>query len=164
MVTKKEMRRAAQKRVEDKETTLPQTALPVAAAPTNLKLDDGLQVKRHITLPSFTVKEASKQRTFFIMDAMRISQIKSKKDDEQKRDPATICTVVDMDTGEHGTFIVPAVVKANLERDYPEAGYVGKAFAIINKGKRTEAQRYNDFAIYEVGGAKVDELAKSIGK
>lgn len=118
-------------------------------------LPEGVTVKRHVTLPSLAIKTAGQQKILFIIDAMRVSKITDKAgtDAEGKaktREPATICTAGDCETGELVTFIVPAVVKSNLERDYPKDSYVGKSFVIQNKGKRSEAQRYNDFAIAEV--------------
>lgn len=112
-----------------------------------LALPAGAKVTRHVTLPSLAIKTEGMQCNLFFMDAMRESKIKDK---ESKREPATICTVGDLDKGGQFILIIPAVVKANLERDYPEHSYVGKSFAIKNMGKRTEAQRYNDFAIAEI--------------
>jgi len=111
-------------------------------------MPEGLTVTRRVTMPSLALKTPGQGRALLIQDAMRISQIKDKTD--QKREPATICTVTDMKSGEMFTFIVPAVVRENLVRDYPSDSYVGKGFWIVNKGKRTETQRYNDFEITEV--------------
>lgn len=118
-------------------------------------LPEGFKVKRSVTLPVIVIKKAGDFRVLKITDAMRISKIEDKKaaktaDGEKKREPATICTVIDVKSGEMGTFIVNAVVKSNLERDYPNDSYVDKTFYIKNRGKRQESQRYNDFDIHEV--------------
>lgn len=135
------------------------TALsPAVAASTiaAMNLPAGVTLKRHVTLPSLAIKVVGQQEILFIMDAIRVSKIKQKielnVDGTQKaaREPAQICTAGKHGTGELVTFIVPAVVRENLVRDYPNDSYVGKSFVIQNKGKRTEAQRYNDFAIVEV--------------
>lgn len=124
--------------------------LPAVAG--SLKLPEGVKVKRHVTLPSLAIKKSGEQRILFLMDAMRVSKIKEKKTEDGKpaREPATICTVGDVEDGSMYIFIIPAVVKENLLRDYPNDSYVGKSFVIQNKGKRSETQRYNDFAIAEV--------------
>jgi hypothetical protein len=131
----------------------------VASSVPGITLPEGTRIKRHVTLPSLAIKADGQQELLFIVDEMRVSKITQKADEKKPREPATICTAIKVDTGETVTFIVPAVVKANLLRDYAkldDAGnvksqtYVGKAFAIQNKGKRTESQRYNDFAIYEL--------------
>lgn len=124
-------------------------------------LPAGITVKRHVTLPSLAIKEKGQAEILTIMDPLRVSKIKQ-KDKESNREPATICTI-GRHVGEHNpkatqgmfTFIVPTVVKGNLERDYVdektgEIHYVGKSFFIRNLGKRTESQRYNDFEIFEV--------------
>lgn len=131
----------------------PKKSSTEAQAPvvTAAKIPDGFKVKRNITLPVLVLKKAGDKRIVEIQDEMRVSKIEQKADAQgKKREPATICTVADAQTGEQFTMLVPAVVKSNLLRDYPEAKYVGKVFMIENMGKRTEAQRYNDFRIYEV--------------
>lgn len=125
-----------------------------APAATAAKLPEGFKIKRSITLPVLVLKKAGDSKTVKIQDAMRVSKIEQKADAAgKKREPATICTVVEVLTGEQFTMLVPAVVKSNLLRDYPDDTYVGKVFMIENMGKRTEAQRYNDFRIYEVEAA-----------
>lgn len=128
------------------EVALPSAPGTAVAVPSSLP--EGIKVKRRITLPSLAIKTPGQGRALVIMDAMRVSKVKDKS--EQKREPATICTVGDMQTGEMFTFIVPAVIKGNLDENYPDDSYVGKAFWIQNKGKRTESQRYNDFELSEV--------------
>lgn len=125
-------------------------------------LPAGVKVKRHVTLPSLAIKAAGQTEILTIMDEMRISTIKQKADATKPREPATICTAGKHGTGELVTFIVPAVVKSNLLRDYckpsgvqelsevKEHGYVKKTFMISNRGKRNANQRYNDFEISEV--------------
>lgn len=133
---------------------------PAALAPA--KLPEGMKVVRHVTLPSLAIKKEGQTEILTIMDEMRVSKItqsagKDAEGKEKKKEPATICTAGKHGTGELVTFIVPAVVKANLIRDYtddgkltPQKTYVGKTFMISNRGKRTESQRYNDFEIMEV--------------
>lgn len=134
------------KRQGKKEEQAPQVAAPTAA-----NLPEGFKVKRSITLPVLVLKKQGDTATVLIQDAMRVSKVETKADASgKKREPATICTVVKVDSGEQFTMLVPAVVKANLLRDYPDDDYVGKTFMIQNMGKRTEAQRYNDFRIFEV--------------
>jgi hypothetical protein len=133
----------------------------------SLVLPAGVTIKRHVTLPSLAIKNPGQAEILTILDPMRVSKIKQKVEldsagkPKAPREPATICTV-GRHAGEHNpsaktgqfTFIVPAVVRENLERDYPAdadgvVGYVGKSFYIVNCGKRTESQRYNDFQIAE---------------
>lgn len=125
-----------------------------AAIATGMNLPEGFKAKRTITLPSLVLKEVGAAKTVKILDEMRVSKIESKPTaDGKKREPATICTVVDVATGEQAIMLVPAVVKANLLRDYPDGKYVGLTFYVKNNGKRSESQRYNDFMIVEVEAA-----------
>ena len=128
-----------------------QQVLDNAAAVAAAKAPEGFKTKRVITLPTIVIKEPGTSRVLTLVDAFRISKVEAKPAaDGTKVKPATICTATDAVSGEMGIFIVPTVVLSNLERDYPEEGYVGKTFHIANLGKRKESQRYNDFSISEV--------------
>lgn len=134
-----------------------QPATP-AAPPVVANLPEGVKAVRNVTLPTLVLKKAGDSAVLKFMDAMRISKVKTKPDvgpdgKVKEREPATVATVVNIQTGEQFIYLVASVVKSNLERDYPAEAYVGKAFYIQNKGKRTENQRYNDFAIIEVEAA-----------
>ena len=119
-------------------------------------IPEGYKAKRAITLPSLSIKPG----TFYnlrIEDAMRISTVRDKpafeadgKTKKKPRDPATICTVTDVITGEQYTYLVNSVVQENLRRDFPNDTYVGKVFKIANMGKRQENQKYYDFSIIEL--------------
>lgn len=130
------------------------------------QLPVGIVITRRITMPSLVMKKAGVVAYLTIVDAMRISTVKNKPakgPDGKDRpvDPATICTVGDILTGEMYTFLVPAVVRENLIRDYPGDAYVGKCFMIENKGKRNEGQRYWDFAIAEIDASALTAVAQS---
>ncbi len=131
------------------------TSVAVSVPGTAVALPAGVTIKRRITLPSLAIKKAGESRILAFADAMRESKVVTKQADGTERKPAMIATVGDCLTGEMFIFIVPTVVHANLARDYPATadgvpGYVGKAFQIVNKGKRSDSQRYNDFEISEV--------------
>lgn len=124
---------------------------PEVVQPTGLNLPAGFKMVRQITVPSLSIKKIGDFRVLRFNDEMRVSKVIEKAEAGKKpREPATICGVTDTATGELFTFIVPAVVKSNIERDYAEASYVGKVFYIKNMGKRNETQRYNDFQVLEV--------------
>jgi len=129
-------------------------------------LPAGIVITRRITMPSLVMKKAGVVAYLTIVDAMRVSTVKNKpvKDSDGKEkplEPATVCTVGDILTGEMYTFLVPSVVRENLKRDYPNDTYVGKCFLIENKGKRNEGQRYWDFAIAEIDASGLTAAAQS---
>ena len=111
----------------------------------------GFKVKKQVTMPSLSMKEGQQYALRFD-SAMRVSEVMDKKvkDGGKPREPATIANVTNVETGEAYVFIVPTVVKMNLERDYKDEAYVGCIFQITHKGKRNTTQRYFDFAISEL--------------
>lgn len=113
-------------------------------------MPEGLTIKRTITVPSLVLKVVGEGAALRFDSAMRISTIQQKAGEGKQMDPATIANVTDVKTGEQFIFLVPSLVKSNLQNNYPDDGYNGKAFWICNKGKRKPSQRYNDFEIQEV--------------
>ena len=68
---------------------------------------------------------------------------------EEKKEPARIAHVVDLETGEEGLMIVGKVLEGTLDEMYPDNKYVGKCFEIVNHGVRAE-KKYNTYSISEV--------------
>lgn len=121
--------------------------VPASAA----NLPAGFKTKKLVTLPTLSLKQVGVTYSVQILDAMRVSQLKAKqKVGGKEMEPATVCTVVKLDTGEQANMLIPAVVKGNLQEHYPNDSYVGCMFQITNNGKRSETQRYNDFSIIEI--------------
>lgn len=114
---------------------------------------EGMKAVRVVTLPSLAFKTVGVGYAVQFLEKMRESKVITKTADGTPQKPATIARGATVPDGAMYTLIVPAVVKDNLERDYPDDGYVGKAFYIVNMGKRKEGQKYNDFAITEVAPA-----------
>ena len=142
---------------------LPQTA----AVPQSGALV-GFKVKRQITMPTLTMKEASPAMVLRFNSRMALSTYVDPDPKKVKEKPATVADVTDMATGMAYKFLVPSVVEANLRRDFDaevkvsgegksakitedkgEHEYVGKCFQIQCLGKRP-GKRYRDFSILEV--------------
>lgn len=64
------------------------------------------------------------------------------------KEPAILLPVVDLETGETGVIIAPAVLQTELVKTYGAMGYVGKAFEILKT--RDMAVKYNHVAICEI--------------
>lgn len=90
-------------------------------------------------------------RVLRIDTPMEISTRKEKAG-AKKMEPATVCQVTDIETGETGTMICAKVIRSSLEEGYPNGGYVGKAFEITkgDKKKSGDGFMYSPFAVYEV--------------
>ena len=69
--------------------------------------------------------------------------------DDKKKEPATLCDVINLATGEPGQIIANAIIKSTLDENYPDNSYVGKCFS-ITKQARQEGKQYDKFAIEEI--------------
>jgi hypothetical protein len=67
----------------------------------------------------------------------------------KKKEPATLCDVTDLTTGEACQIILHAVVKSVLTDEYPNDSYVGKGFQITKMGK-APGKDYNRFDVQEI--------------
>lgn len=68
-----------------------------------------------------------------------------------KMDPAELAEVVNLETGEIGLIIINTVLGKQFEENYPNAGYVGKSFAITMKD--IPGKRYKQFTLFELEAA-----------
>ena len=68
---------------------------------------------------------------------------------DAKMQPARICNVVDLATGQEMQLVCGAIVEANIVESYPNEGYVGKCFEIVKRPK-PEGKRYFLYDISEI--------------
>ena len=107
--------------------------------------------------------EVDKPKYLKIEAAMHIGKdIKSRnaKEDDKKKEPATIVDVTDLQTGEPAQIIVNAVLKSVLTDEYPNDAYVGKCFS-ITKQARQQGKQYDPFKIEEIEDPAEEETAKA---
>jgi hypothetical protein len=130
----------------------------MALVPTAFALPDNMKLTRVRALvrPFLLIKNKGDGRLLLFRGAMELVQLKGRDADNKvakggkPREPATVCDVVDMQTGEEFRYILGAVVVSSLKDTYPDNEFVGKSFLIINKGKRRPEQEYVDFQVDEV--------------
>ncbi len=84
-----------------------------------------------------------------IETAMHIGKDMKPGADGKKKEPATLCDVIDLKTGEPCQLIMNAVVKSVLSEEYPNDAYVGKCFA-ITKQVRVQGKAYDPFSVEEI--------------
>jgi len=87
-----------------------------------------------------------------IESAMHVGkEIKSRNatETDKKKEPATLCNVTDLSSGELGQFIANTVIKSTLDENYPNDTYVGLCFS-ITKQARQEGKQYDKFSIEEI--------------
>lgn len=163
MATAAQKKAAANKAAKSANTrNVPQTVPPQTTALAVTGLPAGLVAVKRVTMPSLVLKIVNDTRVLNIVDAFRTSKVPGKVDPKTgvAEKPAIVCTVGDVLTGEMFTLLVPSVVQSNLENEYPDAGYVGRVFALTNKGKR-EGKRHVDFEITEVDASALTAAAKA---
>lgn len=71
------------------------------------------------------------------------------KDGEAEEKPADLANVIDLETGEPCQIIVGSVLRGILEDNYPDAGYIGHRFQIIQHAQR-EGKRYKTYTVNEL--------------
>lgn len=107
-------------------------------------------VKRQVTLP--LLKQIDGQVvTIKITSAIYVGKqiTDAKNPDKAKEKPADLVHVVELISGRPMVYIIGAVVKGNLQEQYPKDTYVGKCFA-INKRPGPTGKRYKDYEILEI--------------
>lgn len=77
-----------------------------------------------------------------------VTPIKTGEKLDDKKEPAEICEVIDMETGEHRTLVTSTVLRKELLKQYPSDGYVGKFFQLSMS--RRENKNYNDVTLVEI--------------
>lgn len=104
---------------------------------------------RSVTLPTFRLEE---EKTIYVTidSPMAVSSFAGKPDKDGKaKEPATVCTVTNVETGEIGHIIVGAVLKGILNETYAKDAYVGKSFE-ITKHAKANGKRYNTYSLFEI--------------
>lgn len=126
-----------------------------AAGMVNTNQGRKFAVVRNVTLPVLKI-EIEKPVYVTIREAMRLgSAQKAGRDDgkggekKAKMEPATVTSVVDLETGEVKTLIVSAVIKGIFNDDYPNDSYVGKSFCLVKHAKK-EGKNYFNFSVDEI--------------
>jgi hypothetical protein len=104
-------------------------------------------VKKHVTLPLMKIAPNT-TRYFKLTGAMHIGKDVKQPEGTAKKEPATLCHAIDLETSEEGQFIVPTVLKSELTDAYANDGYVGKSFQFTFT--RPEGKRYNLVTIAEI--------------
>lgn len=104
---------------------------------------------RAVTLPTLRLVEETAVHVT-ITSPMAQSQVSQRPDKDGKvKEPATVCNVTDLDTGELTQIICGAALKGILNETYPNDGYVKKSFEIIKHAKAA-GKRYNTYSVFEI--------------
>lgn len=71
------------------------------------------------------------------------------KEGKKAQEPAEVCNVIDLTTGEEVQIIVAAVVQSVWADEYPDDSYVGKGFK-ITKGVKAAGKQYFQYSVDEI--------------
>lgn len=111
------------------------------------------RVAQRVTVPLLSMKDLFEVPVYIRVETefKKADPVKASKndDDSPKQEPPIICRVTNLETGELNDFIVPVVLRSELEENYPNAGYIGKCFEVI-KRKLDGTKKYNTFSITEI--------------
>ena len=96
----------------------------------------------------------------------RVAEALEKTAGRPRQDPPKIADVINLESGEFSILIMNAVLESELNRNYPNGGYVGRKFAIV-RGNHPEAtdtdKRYKLYRILELR-EKANGAMASAGK
>ena len=110
----------------------------------------GFKTKKLLTRPILKMDQGV-ARYVRIEGAMYIGRDMKEKvaDGGKKKEPATICDVVNLEDGSLMQIILNAVLKSVLSEEYPNDTYVGKCFGITKLG-HAPGKAYNSFRVEEI--------------
>lgn len=101
------------------------------------------QKLKAVTLPVISL--GKNEEHFFVI----LSPIEVGKKISDNKEPARICKVLDMESGEVGICVAPTVMFNEMNATYPGESYVGKAFSITSTPGPT-GTKWNHCHIAEV--------------
>jgi hypothetical protein len=117
---------------------------PAKATPSKVPFTVG----RKLTIPPLKF-EIDKPVYVLVTGPMHVGRKLKGSGQKSKMEPATLCNVVDMQTGEQFQLICATMIRGIFEDNYPNHSYVGNAFQIIKHNKR-EGKSYYDYSMDEV--------------
>lgn len=111
------------------------------------KTRGGFKVKKALTLPVLKLKPGEEVYIQFA-GHMHVSKDTGQTMNGKKMEPATVANVIDLTTGEMHVLICATVLNKEINENYPDDSYVGKAFAITLI--RVPEKKYNLYSIIEI--------------
>jgi hypothetical protein len=128
--------------------TVEETAAPAKFVPKVLKQISSNLLKLK---PGMTVYVKA---TGAMAKAPALKKQQTLPDGEKPKEPPTLLPCVNLETGEVVSIIAGSVLVDLLNDAYPNAGYVGKGFAIEVKDQKASAggggRRYNNYNVAEI--------------
>jgi len=116
-------------------------AKKAAFDPSNVK------VVKAVTLP--ILKKADDQPIFVtITSPIILGKQMAAKEGEAAQEPAHLCNVINLETGEEMQMIANTVLRGSLDETYPKESYVNKSFKIVQM--KVPGKRYKNYSMFEI--------------
>lgn len=129
----------------------PGTAVAAVAPAREVTLADGqvFKVKRVVTAPLLQQKPGT---TVYVQFLAAFFLAKEVKGDTKKEPPhiGRVRNLLDPDPNAEYDYIIPAVLRAEMDENFPEAGYVGKKFQVQKSPEPVAGKRYHAFSVIEL--------------
>lgn len=118
---------------------------------TGYKFDpSSVKIAKKVTLPVIRQEPNHPVYVLFLTPMYLGREVKLTDADTMKKErPATLACAIDLTTGGAGTIVLTAVEVSNLLENYPNRGYVGKAFAMTVFDKE-KGKNYRPVSIAEI--------------
>lgn len=100
----------------------------------------------HVTRP--LLKWTDGKTYFFRIDSPIFQADRNEGEKDDKKEPPFLYNAIDLTTGEEVQMIAPKVLHSELEKKYPDHGYVGRNFRAVKT--KLEDKRYSTFQISEL--------------
>ena len=134
----------AEKEITSTETALSPVNAQTAASVRNMA--KGLKLKKRVTIPLLKQRVGMPIAVVFMSAMTESAPLASDK--SGKKDPATIAKVFSLFDETVYQIIIGTVTRSELEKAYPDNGYVGKAFYI--ELHKVEGKNYHVCDLQEV--------------
>ncbi len=127
-------------------------AEPVAPTPKHSKYT----VLSLVTLPLWKWQDGT-EKAFKILTPIVLGKVVKDRgaagetagaDKAKAMEPAHVCNVVNLETGEQCQIITGSVLMGNLKEAYPDDSYVGRCF--ISTQTKIEGKRYKGYSLAEI--------------
>lgn len=123
-----------------------------------------VKVVKNVTLPLLKMKDDG--TSYYVKITSEIYPGKDNKtgkpaEGDQTQKVPDLIQVIDLETGEEKELIVSAVLKAELEEQYPELAYKGKMFR-LQKFAKADGKKYATFQIAEIVIDETEAKAESV--
>lgn len=106
------------------------------------------KTKKKLVLPVLNAKmKTGDSIAFKVLDKMYVG--KPQKNAKEGEKPADLMHAINIETGEEGLIIIPAVLKSTLNDMYEKDSYVGLHF-YLEKGGKPAGKRYFQYIVNEI--------------